>query len=251
MWEEHGRCNAPRNDAGPASATLTAHRPPSSTPVFGLGRRGIHGHLIKGGLDVGDQSVGLLEIERAIAFPTVCSEPNLRGESPLRRFGIFENDMARARPRLFRASDHVSLAGLCAAFTIWLSMVVVSGGALGCFAIFILWTIDATTGWRIRIAPRLSTEAVSDRVAWLTFSLGVWAMLWIVLTAALGESDGDYRKWDEIRRQVRMFRTAGFIAAAVPTFVTTWQFLDRRNSKRNVPGGRELGRAEKDSPLGI
>ena len=149
----------------------------------------------------------------------------------MRRFDFFENDMARARRRLLRASDHVFLAGLCAAFTIWLSMVVVSGGTLGCIAIFILWTIDATTGWRIRIAPRLSTATSSDRVAWLTFSLGVWAMLWIVLTAALGESDGDYRTRDQIRRQARMFLTAGFIAAAVPAFVTTWQFLDRRHSK--------------------
>jgi len=159
--------------------------------------------------------------------------------------------MARARPRLFRTADHVSLAGLCAAFTIWLSIVIVSGGVLGCMAIFILWTIDATTGWRVRIAPRLSTATFSDRVAWLAFSIGVWTMLWIVLMAARGEGDGVHRTPDEIQRQVRMFLAAAFMAAAVPAFVTTWQFLNRWNFRRNLHGGRDLGPAERDSPTAI
>ncbi len=160
-------------------------------------------------------------------------------DSPLRRFGFFENDMPRAGPRLFRKSDHVSLTGRCAAFTIWLSLVIASGGTLGCMLIFILWTIDATTGWRIRIATRLSTAKLSDRVAWLTFSIGVWAMLWIVYMAITGEGDGAHRSWDEIRRQVRMFLAAGLIATTVPFFVTVWQSMNRCRFLNNVHGARE------------
>jgi cbb3-type cytochrome oxidase subunit 1 len=115
----------------------------------------------------------------------------------------------------------------------------VSGGTLGCLVIFILWAIDATTGWRVRIAPRLSTRTLSDRVAWLTFSIGVWVMLWIVLLAAMGESDGDYREWDEIRRQVRAFLAAGILAAALPFFVTIWHWMNRRRFQKNVQGGRQ------------
>ena len=149
-------------------------------------------------------------------------------------FAFFENDMARAGPRFFRRSDHVSLTGLCAAFTIWLAMAMASGGTLGCMVIFILWTIDATTGWWVRIAPRLSTDTLSDRVAWLAFSIGVRAMLWIASMAAMGESDGDFRKWAEIRRHVRMFLADGVIAIAVPAFVTMWQLMDRRLFRRRV-----------------
>ena len=76
--------------------------------------------------------------------------------------------------------------------TIWLSIVIASGGTLGCLVIFILWTIDATTGWRVGISPRLSTATVSDRVAWLSFSIGLPVMLWIVYMAVTGEGDGEF-----------------------------------------------------------
>jgi len=69
--------------------------------------------------------------------------------------------------------------------------------------------------------------------------------------AVTGESDGDHRTRDEIRRQVRMFLGAGFIAAAVPAFVITWQFLDRRIFKRSVYGGRDPASPENDSPTAI
>ena len=107
-------------------------------------------------------------------------------------------------------------------------------------AVLGLGAIDATTGWRVRIAPRLSTATLSDRIAWLTFSIAVWAMLWIVDMAVAGEGDGAHRTWDEIRLQVRMFLAAGFIAVAAPFLVTLWQRLSRRTFPKDVQCGREV-----------
>lgn len=144
--------------------------------------------------------------------------------------------MLRLRPKFYRTieSTHISLVASFAGITIWISLVVASGGLLGCVVILVLWTVDATTGWQFRIAPKLSTAALSDRLAWLAFSFGVWAMLGITLMALLSEGDGDFRTWDEIRRGARMFLAAGLVAVVVPMFVAVWQFGTRQGWFRRV-----------------
>ena len=141
--------------------------------------------------------------------------------------------MIRFRPRWFRSHEHVSLTGSVAAFAIWLSIIFISGG-LGCALIFSLWVIDATTSWRIQIAPRLSTNTLSDRIAWLGFSIGVATMFWITIAAFMDETDGDFRTWVEIRRQSRILCVTATFAVAVPIVVTIRQALERRRARRAV-----------------
>jgi len=133
------------------------------------------------------------------------------------------------------ASRPTAPVALWAAFTIWVAITVMLG-FLGCTVIPLLLVANALTGYRFSIAPRLSTGSLSDRIAWVAFTIGVWTMLWITLRALLGEGDGDFRTWDEIRRQVRILLVGGFFAIGVPVIVIIVQYLGR-------PGGVRSGRA--------
>jgi len=52
---------------------------------------------------------------------------------------------AAGGPRRVNVGDALIMMGV-GTLTIWLSIIVVSDGLLGCMPTFILWTIDATTG---------------------------------------------------------------------------------------------------------
>ena len=85
-------------DAGRAPAVLTDHQRSSFKLVFRLEGQGIHGHLLKGALNAGDQSVGLLGIkgDQDVSNPA-CSRVGSRASC---------TSMGRRRPK--RLDDHHS-----------------------------------------------------------------------------------------------------------------------------------------------
>jgi hypothetical protein len=86
----------------------------------------------------------------------------------------------------------------------------------------------------------LSTRTLGDRLAWLCFSAGITVMYGVVVVSIVSEGDGDYRSWDQIRLHTSIFLTAGYVAAAVPVFVATWELLtNRRTSKTPRRGDDE------------
>jgi hypothetical protein len=87
---------------------------------------------------------------------------------------------------------------------------------------------------RCRIAHRLSARSVSDRIAWLAFVIAIWVMVGVVVSALLGEGDGDYRSWAQIHRQVRIFVGAGIVGAGVPLLITIWQLPWRRDFRKST-----------------
>jgi hypothetical protein len=101
-----------------------------------------------------------------------------------------------------------------------------------CVSIPLLVVIVGVFGSRWRIAPKLSTRSPSDRVAWLAFLVGIWTMVVITAMALLGEGDGDFRTWDQVRRQVRILWAGGILGAGVPLLVTIWQHLRYRRSRK-------------------
>ena len=68
-------------------------------------------------------------------------------------------------------------------------------------------------------------------------------MLWITLKALVGESDGDYRDWDQIRRHTLIFLAAATVAASVPALVTIVQrtaraIAGRKDHSHSVTAGK-------------
>jgi hypothetical protein len=129
------------------------------------------------------------------------------------------------------ASNPITWVGLWAAFTIWVAIATMLG-FLGCVIVPLLLGANTLTENRLSIAPRLSTRSLPDRIAWVTFTIGVWSMLWTALRALVGESDGDFRSWDEIRRQVRILLAGGCLAIGVPAVVAVLQYAGRLNAIR-------------------
>jgi hypothetical protein len=106
---------------------------------------------------------------------------------------------------------------------------------LGCPAVLLivagLWVWRRRTGRDIL----LSSGTLGDKIAWLSFNLGVMVMFGVALFSLLSEGDGDFRGWAQIRLHTRILLTAAFVAAAVPLHVATWQFLNRGKTKRMSP----------------
>jgi hypothetical protein len=82
-----------------------------------------------------------------------------------------------------------------------------------------------------------------DVLAWVLFAIGVLGMIFIAFRALLSESDGDFRSWDEIRRQVQQLWNAGFLAGGGPLAVWVIQkgfelrdWLDRPERDRPIHG---------------
>ena len=122
-----------------------------------------------------------------------------------------------------------------AAFTIWVAIHVML--LTFCVAIPVLWVAMWIFGRQWSIAAKLSTRTTADRLAWIAFSIGIFAMLWMVWIAVSSESDGDFRSWPEIRRHVRFFLGAAVVAVGVPAFVTIEHYLLRavRSARPTAP----------------
>jgi hypothetical protein len=143
--------------------------------------------------------------------------------------------------------EPISLVALWAAFTIWVAIASMFG-FLGCVIVPLLLGANSVSGNRFSIAPRLSTRSLADRVAWVVFTCGVWAMLWTALRALVGDSDRDFRSWDEIRRQVRILQAAGSVAIGAPVIVSILQYFGWVDGARPAEP-RRAGKGEGPSPL--
>jgi hypothetical protein len=132
-------------------------------------------------------------------------------------------DVGPSKAKSHRRPD---LVASWAAFTIWVAVHAILFFTF-CGAIPVLWAIMVILGPRGSIASKLSTRRTADRLAWIAFSTGIFAMLWIVGLSLISEGDRALRSWPEIRRQVRVFLGAGIVGAGVPIFVTIGTYLVR------------------------
>jgi len=79
------------------------------------------------------------------------------------------------------------------------------------------------TGRLSRIALHISADTLLDRVAWLNFAIGVWAMLRVAFVSMLEESDGDFRTWERMRLHKLLFFSAAVLGVVGPLCVTIVQ----------------------------
>ena len=129
-------------------------------------------------------------------------------------------DVGPSKGKARRSPD---LVALWAAFSIWVAIHAILFSFF--ISIPVLWVIMATVGREWSIAAKLSTRTIADRLAWITFSVGIYAMLGVVCISVLSEGEGALRSWPEIRRQVRMFVGAGIVAVSMPILVTIGHYL--------------------------
>ncbi len=66
-----------------------------------------------------------------------------------------------------------------------------------------------------------------DRLAWITFKLGVIGIFWVTLRAMLSESDGDFRTWSRIRQDVWLFWCVAMLTAVGPIAATVMGIRER------------------------
>jgi hypothetical protein len=121
-----------------------------------------------------------------------------------------------------------SLVGYFAAFTIWVATLVIF--LMLCWPALLVLLVAMVASPRLRspLAPKLSTHLVSDRIAWIAFSIGVFSMLGVTLIALRSDGDGHFRSWEQIRQQVRFLFAAGMFALGVPAMVTLLQCVQKR-----------------------
>lgn len=91
------------------------------------------------------------------------------------------------------------------------------------FLPYILWRI-----WRER---RRVARPLADRVGWTVTWLGVALTVSTAVFFAIQEGDGDWRTWETIQRQSRIFLTVSLTPLAGPL---TAFILNRREARKSV-----------------
>lgn len=141
-------------------------------------------------------------------------------------------------------------AARVAAFSIWFTILFFTLGfcLVGLPVLVLIYGMLRWPTGRVGIAHKLSARSRSDRIAWLAFGCGVLAMWWITFVAAISETDGDYRTWDQIRFQSRLLVAAGIFGAGVPLLVTLAQLIRGQTTLRSSPssGKAKLVKCESD-----